>query len=108
MYRQFAESDGQARIFLMGGSRYGLVFGAYAIGLGLLFAGILWWPYWVLLIPGAAAGVLFRLLKVLCGGLRTQFPSAIAVGCALGAVRLPRAFCVFRPAPTRARRALAS
>jgi len=88
MYRQFAESDGQARIFLMGGSQYCLVYGAYAIGLGLLFAGILWWPYWILLILGAAAYIIFRIRKVLREGLWTQIPYAIAVGFALDAAML--------------------
>jgi len=88
MYRQFAESDGQARIFLVSGSRYGLVYAAYAVGLGLLLAGILWWPFWVLLILGAAAYVTLRICKVLRAGLWTQVPLAIAVGFALDAAML--------------------
>lgn len=88
MYRQFAESDGQARIFLVDGSRYGLVYGAYAVGLGLLLAGILWPPFWVLLILGAAAYVTFRIRKVLHAGLWTQVPLSIAVGFALDAAML--------------------
>lgn len=80
MYRQFAESDGQAGIFLASYSRYGLVYGAYAGGLTLLVLGFLWWPLWALLLMGGAAYVAFRIRKVLGGRLWAQIPYAIAVG----------------------------
>ena len=88
MYRQFAESDGQARIFLVRGSRYGLVYGAYVTGLGLLLAGLWWWPLWLLLILGVAAYVTYRIRKVLRAGLWAQVPYAVAVGFALDAAMI--------------------
>jgi len=88
MYRQFAESDGQARIFLVGGSRYALVYGAYATGVVLLLLGWLWWPLWFLLILGAVAYVIFRVRKVIRAGLWAQVPYAIGAGFALDAALL--------------------
>ncbi len=83
MYRQFAESDGQAGIFLASYSRYGLVYAAYAAGLVLLILGIFWWPVWVLLLVGGLGYVLFRIRKVVRAGLWSQVPYAIVVGFAL-------------------------
>lgn len=80
MYRQFAESDGQAGIFFTSYSRYGLVYGAYAGGLALLVLGFFWWPLWVLLLAGGVAYVAFRIRKVLGAGLWSQIPYAIGVG----------------------------
>jgi glycosyltransferase involved in cell wall biosynthesis len=88
MYRQFAESDGQARIFLVRGSRYAFVYGVYATGFGLLLLGLLWWPLWILLIVGAAAYVTFRVRKVIRAGLWAQVPYAVGVGFALDAALL--------------------
>ncbi len=88
MYRQFAESDGQAGIFLASHSRYGLVYAAYAGGLVLLVLGILWWPLWVLLLAGSIAYVFFRIRKVVRAGLWSQIPYAIVVGFALDAAML--------------------
>jgi len=88
MYRQFAESDGQARIFLASYSRYGLVYTAYAGGLLLLGLGLLWWPLWVLLLASGIAYVLFRIRKVVRAGLWSQIPYAIVVGFALDAAML--------------------
>ena len=88
MYRQFAESDGQAGIFLASYSRYGFVYGAYAAGLLLLILGILWWPLWVLLLVGGITYVLFRIRKVVRVALWSQIPYAIVVGFALDAAML--------------------
>ena len=83
MYRQFAESDGQAGIFLASYSRYGLVYGAYGGGLVLLVLGFLWWPLWLVLVLGGLAYVAFRIRKVPRAGLWSQVPYAVAVGFAL-------------------------
>jgi GT2 family glycosyltransferase len=88
MYRQFAESDGQAGIFLISYSRYGLVYGAYIGAAALLVLGFLWWPLWLLLLLGGIAYLLFRIRKVLRAGLWRQVPYAIAVGFALDAAML--------------------
>ncbi len=88
MYRQFAESDGQAGIFLASYSRYGLVYGAYLGGLVLLVLGFWWWPLWALLVLGGAAYVAFRIRKVPRAGLWSQVPYAVAVGFALDAALL--------------------
>ena len=83
MYRTFAESDGQARIFLASYSRYGLVYGAYLGGLVLLVLGLLWWPLWLLLVLGGIAYVAFRIRKAAAAGLWGELPYAVAVGFAL-------------------------
>jgi len=88
MYRQFAESDGQAGIFLAAYSRYGLVYAAYAGGLLLLILGAFWWPLWIVLLPGGIAYLLFRIRKVFRAGLWSQIPYAIVVGFALDAAML--------------------
>ncbi len=88
MYRQFAESDGRAGIFLASYSRYGLVYGAYLGGLVLLALGFWWWPLWGLLVLGGAAYVAFRIRKVARAGLWSQVPYAVAVGFALDAALL--------------------
>jgi glycosyltransferase involved in cell wall biosynthesis len=83
MYRQFAETDGQARLFLASYSRYALVYGAYAVGLGLLLLGIFWWPLWVLLLLGAGTYLFYRIRKVLRARLWAQVPCAFVVAFAL-------------------------
>ena len=88
MYRQFAETDGQSRIFLTTNSRYALVYGAYAVGVGLLVLGAFWSPLWVLLLLGAGTYVLFRIRKVLRARLWKQAPFAVVVGFALDAAML--------------------
>lgn len=88
MYRQFAESDGQAGIFLGSYSRYALVYGAYAGGLALLLLGFLWWPLWALLLLAGLGYVGFRIRKVPRAGLWSQIPYAVAVGFALDAALL--------------------
>jgi glycosyltransferase involved in cell wall biosynthesis len=88
MYRQFAETDGETRIFLTTNSRYAFVYGAYAVGVGLLVLGVFWWPLWVLLVLGAGTYVVFRIRKVLRARLWKQMPYAVVVGFALDAAML--------------------
>jgi hypothetical protein len=83
MYRQFAETDGQARLFLASYSRYAFVYGAYAVGFGVLLLGIFWWPLWVPLLLGAAMYLFYRIRKVLRARLWTQIPYAVVVAFAL-------------------------
>ncbi len=88
MYDQFAQSDGEARVFLWSHTGYGFIYGAYGLGLILLLLGFVWPPLWVLLGVLAVSYVVFRLRKVLWEGLWSQLLYATLVVFALEAARL--------------------
>ena len=88
MYRQFAESDGEAAIFLWSYTRYGLLYGAYGGGALFLVLGFLWPLAWLLLGAFAISYVLYRLRKVLFEELFSQVPYAFLIVLALDAARL--------------------
>jgi len=92
MYRQFAESDGEAGIFLWSQTRYGLLYAIYVGGLALLLLG-LFRPALSTYITGtfllfAAMYIGFRIRKVLGFRMWRQLPFAVAVALAMDLARL--------------------
>lgn len=92
MYRQFAVSDGEARLFLFSQSRYGLLYLVYGGALVLLVLGLLWpvlFAYVVVaLVLGGVAYLGYRIGKVIGARLWRQIPYAIGVALAMDISRL--------------------
>ncbi len=82
-YRQYANSDGRARLLAAPQTHYGPLFGTYGAGVVLLILGI-WWPIsWVALFAGALAYVVYRVRKVLEARLPAQVPYSVVVALAV-------------------------
>ncbi len=92
MYRQFAISDGEARLFLVSQSRYGWLYLVYGGALALLVLGVLW-PLGTVyavaaLILGGVVYLGYRIGKVIGARLWRQIPYAIGVALAMDVSRL--------------------
>jgi len=83
MYREFAESDARARLFLRSPSRYGLIMATYAGGALLLLLGVLWPLLWIAFALLATAYLGIRIRKVLRAHLWSQVPYAVVVAASL-------------------------
>ncbi len=81
--RQYATSDGRARLLGTPQTHYGRLFGTYGAGVVLLILGI-WWPIsWIVLFAGALAYVVYRVRKVLEARLPAQVPYSVVVALAV-------------------------
>jgi glycosyltransferase involved in cell wall biosynthesis len=85
---RFAEGDGEAGVHLWSYTRYGLLYGAYIGGIGLLLLGFVVPLIWFFLGILTVGYALFRLRKVLLEGLLSQVPYGFLVVLALDAARL--------------------
>ncbi|HEX9341260.1 MAG TPA: glycosyltransferase [Thermoplasmata archaeon] len=82
-YRQYAYSDGRARLLGAPQTHYAHLYGAYGVGFVLVVLGF-WWPLaWIPLIAGAMAYVVYRIRKVLQARLSAQMPYSIVVALAV-------------------------
>jgi len=81
--RQYATSDGRARLLGTPQTHYGRLFGTYGAGVVLLILGI-WWPIsWIVLLAGALAYVVYRVRKVLEARLLAMVPYSVVVALAV-------------------------
>lgn len=88
MYRQFAESDGEAGIFLWSYTWYGLLYGAYGAGILILLAAFYIPSLSILLGAGIPIYLVFRIRKLFREGLWSEMLYGLLVVLALDIARL--------------------
>jgi glycosyltransferase involved in cell wall biosynthesis len=88
MYRQFAESDGEAGIFLWSYTKYGLLYGAYGAGILLLLSAFFIPTLSILLGVGIPIYLAFRIRKLFREGLFSEMLYGLLVVLALDIARL--------------------
>ncbi len=88
MYRQFAESDGEAGIFLWSYTRYGLLYGGYGAGLLILFSAFFIPSLSILVGVGIPIYLAFRIRKLFRDGLWSEMLYGLLVVLALDVARL--------------------
>lgn len=82
-YRQYASSDGRARLLGAPQTHYVRIYVIYALGVVFIALGF-WWPLgWLAVLAGGVAYAFYRVRKVLARGLYSQVPYSILVGLAI-------------------------
>ncbi len=87
-YRQYASSDGRARLLGEPQTHYLRLYGVYGIGGALVVFGFFWYLGWIALIAGGLAYALYRVRKVLRRGLYSQVLYSILVGLAVDVAQM--------------------
>ena len=82
-YRQYANSDGRARLLGAPQTHYVRLYCVYGIGVVVIALGF-WWPLaWLAVLAGGLAYAVYRARKVFDRGLYSQVPYSILVGLAI-------------------------
>jgi len=82
-YRQYANSDGRARLLGAPQTHYAQLYGIYGAGVILLILGVQWPIAWIAFSAGALSYVVYRIRKVLQARLPAQVPRSIVVALAV-------------------------